>query len=221
MVSYNTLIIVLGLIIDIAFIVRDGKHKDAFSIVLKTLASLMFVILAIVNCQNDVSKFVIYALVFDCLGDFILILRNVDSKHKNAIYVAGTLVFMIAHFLLSYYLYRIDNSCFINGTLFGFLFVAITGTYLLSVLEASKGFKVMGLIYIFVIAQTFGLSLFAHVTMKTTASLMFMIGSMLFTLSDLILMFHKYGRKKIEILQPIYRILYYVSQILIAICIGL
>ena len=63
------------IIFDILFICYDNKHHDRKSIVLKSLASIMFVLLAL-SLYKDKALLIVIALVFNMIGDIILIFRN-------------------------------------------------------------------------------------------------------------------------------------------------
>ena len=191
------LIIIIGIIIDALFIYNDDKYHNSLSIVLKTSASLAFVLLAF-HLYKGKGLLVIIALIFDMLGDFILILRNRYKKYKDIIFACGTISFFIAHIL--------------------YVIIAIAFKLSLDV----KGFiGTLGACYLFIIMFNSGLSITNYHLVPTHENFVYMVGSLFFISSDLVLTLHKFGKNSPDFLQIVYRVLYYVSQIILALYIGL
>lgn len=213
-------LIVVGAILQALFIYNDNKYHNALSIVLKTLASLCFVLLAFYFYKED-RKLVFYALCLDALGDFILILRNVSKKHKDLIFVSGTISFFIGHILLSIYLISLNRSALKLGIIINLILFFCLALYFLRTLTAPIGMKMLGASYLFMIMFTSGLSISNYIGINSSANLLFMIASIIFISSDLILMAHKFNPKAKNFMQPTYRVLYYISQILLALYCGL
>lgn len=216
----SIVLIVIGCILQGTFICNDNKYHNGLSILLKTLASLCFVILSF-RLTNEV-KLVNYALILDCLGDFILILRNISpKKYKDLIFVCGTISFFIGHILLSIYLCKLNPSAIKLGIIINLILFFGVALYFLKTLTAPLGMKLLGGSYLFMIMFTSGLSISNFINIHSTANLIFMVGSIIFISSDLILMAHKFNPKAKNFMQPTYRILYYVSQIILAIYCGI
>lgn len=217
-ISY--LLIITGIIIDAFFIYNDSKYHNSLSIILKTLASLSFVLLAL-HLYKGHALLVVVALVFDMLGDFILILRNRYPKHKDLIFVFGTISFFIAHILYASYLLKLNPTCIKMGLIINiilYIIIALSFKKLLNV----KGFiGILGACYLFIIMFNSGLSITNYHLVKTFDNFIYMLGSLIFISSDLVLMFHKFGKRHYGFLQIVYRILYYVSQLLLAVYVGL
>lgn len=213
-------LIILGICLQGLFIYNDNKYHNALSIILKTLASLCFVLLAFYLHKNTIPL-VFYSLCLDCLGDFILILRNIDKKHKDLIFVIGTLSFFASHILLSIYLIRLNKKALPLGIVINLILFVVIALYFLKTLTAPFKMKVLGAAYLFMIMFTSGIAISNFIQVNSFTNLLFMIASLIFITSDLILMFHKFNPKAKNYLQPTYRIIYYLSQILLAIYCGL
>lgn len=213
-------LIVLGIVFQGLFIYNDNKYHNGLSILLKSLASLFFILLGYHLYHGD-KLLILIALCLDGLGDFILILRNVLKKHKDLIFISGTISFFIGHILLSIYLISLNKEALPLGIVINLLLFLFLALYLLKTISASRKMKLFGATYLFMIMFTSGLSISNYVHLHTSSNLLFMIGSLIFITSDLILMIHKFNPKASNILQPTYRILYYISQIMIALYIGL
>ena len=213
------LIIAIGYIIDILFIVHDDSKHDGLSILYKTLASLSFVILAlylVLKVNNSLaSRLILYALIADMLGDILLILRNVTDK-KDLVFVLGTLCFFIGHIFLMIMLYI--NNPRVLGISFVVTCILFIGTWLWikRIVTFKKSFTAIGVTYVFFILYMLIYSFFAYLETNSTFDVAFMFAYFLFAVSDIILIIQKFGKTKIYALQPIYRLSYFISQVLIA-----
>lgn len=217
---FNIVLIIIGIILQGLFIYNDNKYHNGLSIVLKTLASLCFVILSFRLCKKIIL--VNYALILDCLGDFILILRNISpKKYKDLIFVSGTISFFIGHILLSVYLCKLNPNAIKFGIVINLILFLGFALYYLKTLTAPIGMKILGGTYLFMIMFTSGLSISNYIDIQSSSNLLFMIASIIFITSDLILMAHKFNPNSKNYLQPTYRVLYYVSQIMLALYIGI
>lgn len=215
----SILLIVVGMVIDTLFIINDNKYHNGLSIILKTLASLCFVLLGIHNYKGN-GLLVIVALSFDMLGDFILILRNINKKHKDLIFVSGTISFLIAHILFSIYLITLNHKAIKLGIIFNLIFFTIFAFTYLRKLNIDLKMKIFGSTYVFFIMFTSGISISNFIYNASFSNLLFMIASIIFVSSDLVLIVHKF-MKSTNTLQIIYRVLYYISQLLLATYVGL
>ena len=216
-------LILFGLAIDAAFIIVDHKYHNWMSIILKTLASIVFVFLGVYESRNLASsaqcKFIWGSLVFNLFGDFTLILRNVDKKHKDLIFILGMLFFMISHFFLLALLIIRNSGLLITSVLITAVLFAVIVYIILKKIETSKTILFFGLVYLYVIILVFVYALMIYLNSPNTFNLIFTIGYFLFMSSDIILTFQKFDKNAPTYLQPIYRALYYVSQIITAVAI--
>ena len=213
------LILAVGYIIDILFIVHDDAKHDGLSILYKTLASLSFVALAlylVLNVKNTIgSRLILYALIADTLGDVILILRNVTNK-KDLVFILGTLCFFVGHIFLMIMLYL--NNPKVLGISFVVSLVLFIGVWImvLKMTTFKKSFMFIGVLYMFFIIYILIYAFFTYLDVNNAFNAAFMFGYFLFAVSDIVLIIQKFGKTKINALQPIYRLSYFISQVLIA-----
>ena len=214
----------LGYIVDIFFIIHDNEKHDGFSIVLKTLASLCFVTLSIILYKEATNKelaiLVVYALIADLFGDFVLILRNITEKHHNLIFILGTVCFFIGHIFLMIMLYRNCPNVLLNTLVVTTVAFLIVSFAFVRSLDASKTFLVIGGVYVFFIMFILFYALCSLIKYNTSFDLSFLFGYFLFVVSDIVLIIQKFNKKASIVLQPIYRLSYFISQILIALSIA-
>lgn len=214
----------IGYLVDILFIVHDNEKHDVFSIVLKTGASLCFVLLSYIlltKANNPlIGKYILYALIADLFGDFVLILRNVFPKYHDLIFYVGTGMFLIGHIFLMIMLYINNPDVILSSILFSIILFLSIGFYMLKTLEAKRVFKVVGGIYLYFILFILVYSACSYWNNETRFDLAFLFGYFLFAISDVILIIQKFNKKASNTLQPIYRLSYFISQILIALSIA-
>ena len=85
-----------------------------------------------------------------------------------------------------------------------------------------KGFiGILGACYLFIIMFNSGLSITNYHLVPRHENFVYMVGSLIFISSDLVLILHKFGKNSPDFLQIVYRVLYYASQIILALYIGL
>lgn len=220
------LIIGLGYLFDIWFIIHDEKKHDAFSLVLKTLASLSFTVLAFVLSFSSANKVLSYlicgALICDLLGDVILILRNIIPSKHDLIYIIGTTCFFIGHIFLIIMLIINNPSIILRSILIASIMFVVCFVFIFRKLKMSKTFRIIGLFYLYFILYILAYAMSSYIGFNTKFELAFLFGYFLFCISDIILMHQKFSVKEVSpSLQPIYRLSYFISQILIALSIHL
>lgn len=232
-----------ALFLGIFLFFRD-KKGSFLAIFFKTLTSLMFVFTAIFSLKEvGVNKtsytLIIIGLCFGMIGDVFLdikvCMKSLNEPVKSDIFMyLGMTSFGVGHIL-----YIISSVLDIPSILMYF-YISLGVGLLLIVLILVLSIKVMKMnygkflipcgIYGFLLATFVVFSIFRYVNSNTLQSLMLMIGSIMFIVSDLILSMtyfsnpSDYERK--GILNPESRfmiimnhITYYIAQFLIAISI--
>lgn len=218
-------IIGIGYLIDIIFIVHDAKKHDGLSVVLKTLAAACFVCLSIILCKTansqELARYIVYALIFDLFGDFVLILRNVTNKHHDLIFILGTFCFFVGHIFLMIMLFKNNPNVVGKSLVYTTIVFALFGLPLLfKFVEASKKFKIIGGVYVYFIIYIQVYGLLSLINLETKFDYAFLFGYFLFAVSDLILIIQKFNKNASYTLQPIYRLSYFISQVIIALSIA-
>lgn len=214
----------LGYLIDLLFIIHDNRKHDGLSVALKTLASACFVVLAIVMSKRstnvELAKLIIYALVADLFGDFVLILRNITNKKHDLIFLSGTACFIVGHIFLMIMLYKNNPNVVVKSFIYTAIASLVFVPFFIKKLSASKTFKLIGCLYTFFIIyiQVYGVC--SIIDIETNFDLAFLFGYFLFAVSDIILIIQKFKENSSSTLQPIYRLSYFISQVVIALSIA-
>lgn len=216
----SVLLVCACIIFDILFICYDNKHHDRKSIVLKSLASLMFVLLAL-SLYKDKALLIVIALVFNMIGDIILIFRNKYPNIKDKLFMAGIVSFFIAHISMLLYLIKLNITTVKFAFILSLIFYIILFSIFNRTLKVSGIIRVVGIIYTYVIMFTTSMAIINLAGLPTFSNLALLIGVVLFVISDIILIIFKFNKSDKNIMQIICRSIYYLSQLILALYVGL
>lgn len=211
----NILFFVVTFAFDIGLLITRNGY------VFKTIASVLFVICGLVNFivvykHEKNSKlygwFMLTGLVFACAGDILLI--------ESSLFIYGAISFAIGHvfFFVAYStLYKINWKDILISL--GIFAVALVVILAIPVFEFDGMLPVV-IIYALVISFMLGkaISNFAFCKENKIQNLIIMIGSILFFLSDLMLLFNVFSNivDPYRIFDIICLVLYYPAEILLA-----
>ena len=206
----NLVLFLITIAIDVCFIVLGMPY------IFKTISSVLFVILGIINFififkleqRNKLFKyFMLLGLVFACLGDIVLI----------DYFIYGAILFAIGHvfFFVAYsILHKINwKDIVIALAIFAVALVVILALPIFSF----NGMLPVVIVYAFIISFMLGkaISNFAFNKEFKTQNLIIMIGSILFFLSDLMLLFNVFADVS-NIFDIICLVLYYPAELILA-----
>ena len=213
-------LLVLGAIALAFYIPEKIRGYTVKAVFLKSAVSVLFIAVAVSACSRAVlSPFVIMGLLFGLLGDIWLDLKYVFRECDTPFTYAGFISFGIGHIIyVTGLVIQYGPGLYLLAA-FG---LAAAGAALVVLLEKPMklsygSFKPTVLIYVFLLLSTMFTSGALFILQGGTALLIFFIGSILFTLSDLVLSGTYFGAGKEG---PVYLILnyilYYGGQFLIA-----
>ena len=169
----------------------------------------------------DELRLILYiglGLVLGLIGDLILEVQYFHDNHKNEQITMGMIAFGLGHIfyilaLSSYYAFSYWSL------LIGILMVGIVyiGSKLMKM--DFKSLAMMSYLYTFIIFMMVGLSVIVYINDMGQASLIFMIGALLFGISDLLLapIYFKAEKSKLFVVGNLAT--YYLGQLLIAVSI--
>ncbi|MBQ1306982.1 MAG: lysoplasmalogenase [Erysipelotrichaceae bacterium] len=214
------LFILAGFVLQALFIKSEHEERYLLADILKGAASLMFVLIGynafqIVN--NPFNRQFFYGLLFGMIGDILLNLRYVFPKHGQKIFLAGILAFLIGHIL--YLVALIPQArhvwiwyCIIIGALAAGGLLA----YIFKTMEVKKAFKIFGVFYLGAVFIMTAIALGIAIFTPTRRAIIYAIGAVLFTASDVVLIFNTFSGVTKFSLRITNLTLYYIGQILIA-----
>lgn len=226
------------------FLFFRDKKGSFLAIFFKTLTSLMFVFVALFSLKqigvNTTSiVLIIIGLCFGMIGDVLLDLKvcmkSLDEPKKSDLFMyLGMASFGVGHILyITASFLEVENLALYFYISLGIGLALIIGILVLSikVMKMNYGkFLIPSGVYGFLLASFVVFSIFRYANVLDLKSLLLMIGSIMFIVSDLILSMTYFSKEedynKKGMLNPesrfmicINHITYYVAQFLIAISI--
>ena len=219
MKTFVIVLIILGFILQGMFIVAEHAEKYLVADILKGAASLMFVLVgynAFLSVNNAFNKQILIGLIFGLIGDVLLNLRFVFPKSGQKIFLVGIMAFLIGHIM---YLVALipEAQHVVPFTIIGAICAACLLIYIFKTMEVKKAFKIFGVFYLGAVFIMCSIAIGNAIFTQTPRSIVFAIGALLFTASDVVLIFNtfsgvtKFSRRICNLS------LYYIGQILIAI----
>jgi len=219
MSTLSLVLIVLGIVIQGLFIKVEHEEKYVLADILKGTASLMFVLLGLFAYLRypdyKYAKLIFIGLVFGMLGDILLNLRFVFKKNGQKIFLVGILAFLIGHIL---YLVALlpDAQHTLACVLIGAGLAACLLAYIFKTMEVKIAFKIFGIFYLGAVIIMTSIALGIAIFTPSTKAVIYAIGAVLFTASDIVLIFNTFSGVTKFSLRITNLSLYYLGQILIA-----
>jgi len=213
------LLALIGMVLQGIFIAVEHKEKYVLADVLKGLAALMFVIIGFGGYLNQTTdpmgKKLLIGLIFGMLGDIILNLRFVLGENGQKAFLVGILAFLIGHILYLAALIPIAENILVD-IIIGAVLAAALLAYIFKTMEVKPAFKIFGVFYLgAVIIMTV---MAVHIAIMTGGAhdIIYAIGAVLFTASDIVLIFNTFSGVTKFSLRITNLSLYYIGQLLIA-----
>ena len=208
------------LVLAAIFIFVEKRELFLPADIIKGLASLCFVtvgILGAVGSGNTTYAWIVVGgLALGAIADVLLNLRYVfEGKKAQAAFLVGIFVFFLGHIV---YVVALAGRC---EYLIPCIVIGIaTGIGLLiwifTKIECKLVFKIFGLFYICTIAVMNVVAIGVLLTTPTTDSCLFVIGAVLFLVSDILLTLNTFGSEQLFSRRIANLMLYYLGQLLIA-----
>lgn len=219
MISLIILFALAGIILQGTFIITEHKEKYVLADVLKGSASLMFVIIGFIGflnvTTNALGKMIAIGLVFGLLGDVLLNLRFVLKEIGQKIFLIGILAFLIGHILYLCALIPISVNTIVC-VLIGAALAAGLLAYIFKTMEVKLAFKIFGVVYLGAVIIMTVIAIGIALSTGGTHDIIYAIGAVLFTASDIVLIFNTFSGVTKFSLRITNLSLYYAGQLLIA-----
>ena len=220
MKTYHYILIIIGCILQGLFIKVEHEEKFVAADILKGSASLMFVLLGISAYNANPSAFsktIMIGLIFGMIGDIFLNLRFVIKEQAQKIFLVGILFFLIGHIIYLSALIPLAQHVWIWACiLVGALAAGLLLRHIFTTMEVEKAFKIFGIFYLGAVFIMTSIALGIAIFTPSVRATVYAIGAILFTASDVVLIFNtfsgvtKFSRRILNLS------LYYIGQILIA-----
>ena len=226
------LVAFLGFIFQGFFIVSSNFGNPVLTACLKTVASIIFVTVGFLGCRRlkksvsgnaepecgiseSCGNLICAGLFIGMLGDIFLTLRFVLTGISQIVFFIGILCFLSGHI---FYLIASVPKCphKILALLSALLISLVIVLIYVRILSVTMLFKIAGIIYVCVIAFLTSTAFINAFVSPRPQSLVFALGSLFFSVSDILLMLTAFGSVQNPIFSAITLILYYFGQMLIA-----
>lgn len=209
-----------GMILQCVFIIVEHKEKYVPAVALKGSAAVVFCVIGMVamnqvSANQDFARLVVIGLCFGALGDVLLNLRFVFPKVGQKIFLAGVAAFLTGHILYLCAIVPLSQNlmpCLIVGV----LLAAALLTWIFKTLTVKLAFKIFGVLYIGAIVLMTAVAIGNVIAAPGTAAWMHAVGAVLFTLSDIVLIFNTFGKTQKFSMRITNLSLYYLGQLMIA-----
>lgn len=131
--------------------------------------------------------------------------------------MAGVAAFLLGHILYLAALIPLAPATLVYSVPAGLVAAALLLFWLLKRIEVKGAFKIFGVVYIgaVVLMTAVAAGLFLHAPQET-GLLLFTVGAVFFTASDVVLVFSLFGKNPPKALRTVNLSLYYLGQLLIA-----
>ena len=221
MSSPLTVVLVLcGIVLQLLFIKAEHEEKYVFADILKGSASLAFVLIGLIGYQTGInsasfSSKILIGLVFGMIGDILLNLRFVFAKIGQKIFLAGIAAFLTGHILYLVALIPYGAHLLLS-VIVGALLAAALLAYIFKTMDVKMAFKVFGIVYLGAVIIMTCIAIDSALTYRTVSSTIYAIGAVLFTASDIVLIFNTFSVVAKFSLRITNLLLYYLGQLLIA-----
>ena len=215
------IIAICGAIIQGCFIAIEHKEKYVPAVIFKGLASCMFITLGVfgfMTAKNHTfAKMVLIGLILGGIGDVLLNLRFVFEKIGQKIFLVGILAFLAGHIMYLVALIPLSTSL-LWSLVAGVIAAALILVWIFKNITAKKVFKIFGIFYIGAVVLMTAVAIGNVITAPALASYwIYAVGAVLFTASDIILIFNTFGGGEPKFSMRIGNLsLYYLGQLLIA-----
>ena len=214
------LIALVGILLQAVFIAVEHKERYVPAVLLKGSAAFLFCVIGIgamisVSVNQSFAKLIVIGLCCGMIGDILLNLRFVFPKNGQKIFLLGVVAFLTGHILYLCAIVPLSENLGICLIL-GILAAAALLTWIFKTLTVKLAFKIFDVLYIGAIVLMTSVAIGNVLTAPGTAAWMHAIGAMLFTLSDIVLIFNTFGTQQKFSLRITNLSLYYLGQLLIA-----
>ncbi len=213
------LLCVLGIFIQATFIMVEHKKKYVPAVFLKGCASAVFTTIGAIAFSSatniSFAKSVLIGLILGTVGDILLNLRFVFEKIGQKIFLLGIAAFLAGHILYLVALIPLSTNllpCIIIGAVIAAAILA----YIFKTMQVKIAFKIFGIFYLGAVVIMTAIAIGNLITSPSTVTWLYAIGAVLFTISDIVLIFNTFGSTQKFSLRITNLSLYYLGQLLIA-----
>lgn len=226
-----TVVTIIGILFQTAFIMSEYKKKMVAATVLKGLGSLMFVTVGLAGlftvrqlnmggineyaAEVSFAKLIVIGLALGLVGDVMLNLRHLVGKNGQKVFLVGIFFFLIGHILYLVALIPSSPNVWLC-VLIGAILAGGLLTYIFKTMDVKPAFKAFGILYLGAVIIMTVVAISIAISLGTASAWIYAVGAILFTASDIILIFNTFGNTSKFVFRALNLSLYYAGQLLIA-----
>lgn len=198
------------------FIYCEYLEKPVASVIFKGIASLCFVIAGIMHSNGTPeARMIVTGLALGFIADIFLNLRFVIKDKAKPIFLTGILIFLAGHIA---YLFAVFPECRwkTGAIVISVILTALLMRWIFTKITAEKAFRIFGIVYVGAIVTLNATSLLNVIALPSGFHCLFLLGSLFFLVSDIILILNTFGDQPKFIFRIINLSMYYIGQLLIA-----
>lgn len=219
MITVLVVLAVVGMIMQGTFIAVEHNGKYVLADVLKGSAALMFVIIGLINyltvTKDSLGMKIVIGLFFGMLGDIILNLRFILKNSGQKVFLIGIVAFLIGHILYLTALIPL-TSYLVMDIIIGAVLAAALLIYIFKTMEVKLAFKIFGVVYLGAVIIMTVIAVHLAIVTGNVHDIIYAVGAVLFTVSDIVLIFNTFSGTTKFSLRITNLSLYYIGQLLIA-----
>ena len=209
-------LIPLCLCLAAVFLWQESKKNYVPAVILKGLASACFVLMGLLLAGDArMARLILVGLLLGCIADVLLNLRFVFEKKGQLIFLVGIAVFLSGHILYLIAILQGAKHWWIP-LIVGAVLTALLMIWIFKRITAKKAFKIFGVVYIGAIMLLNCVAVGNLIAAPSAFTALFAAGSLLFLISDIVLILNTFGKETRQSLRVTNISLYYVGQLLIA-----
>ena len=227
------LLISAGAVLETLFIMRSYKRRDVSSVVLKTAASVVFVLLGLLELRrmgpSVYEWYVVAGLTLGMLGDLLLALRFLSEKLHRLFFAAGSVSFFLGHIVYILAILTLCPAAWLYAIPIAVVALGAACFYAYAKEVRAGRITPLGVVYIggvYVLSTKIGGVLFMTACAATGAFIessralfLFFVGGICFSASDNMLVVLSFGKNDSPYRNAVLHVLYYMAQIFIALTI--
>ena len=210
------LLISAGAVLETLFIMRSYKRRDVSSVVLKTAASVVFVLLGLLELRrmgpSVYEWYVVAGLTLGMLGDLLLALRFLSEKLHRLFFAAGSVSFFLGHIVYILAILTLCPAAWLYAIPIAVVALGAACFYAYAKEVRAGRITPLGVVYI-------GGAATGAFIESSRALFLFFVGGICFSASDNMLVVLSFGKNDSPYRNAVLHVLYYMAQIFIALTI--
>ena len=217
------LLISAGAILETLFIMRSYRRRDGMSVFLKTAASLVFVLLGLLELRRTgtsvYGELVVAGLTLGMLGDLLLALRFMSKKLHQAFFISGSVSFFLGHIVYIAAILTLCPEAWTYAIPIAIVALGAAGFYAYAKEVRAGKIMPLGVVYIAGVLFMTACAAAGAFIASSRALFLFFVGGICFSTSDNMLVVLSFGKNDSPYRNAVLHVLYYMAQIFIALTI--